>query len=82
MLPSLIDGGFHTVRQDDELRRPAVVMGAKAHDVDVGHNGWGNSEKRRGEQGAMTCKEIEEKENEVITLCTTPVDCGHSLIVT
>jgi hypothetical protein len=70
------------IGQDDELRRPAVVISAKAHDVNLSHSGRENSEKRRGEQGAMTCKEIEEKENEVITLCTTPVDCGHSLIVT
>jgi hypothetical protein len=39
MLPRLIDGGFHVVSQDDELRRSAVVMGAEAHDVDLGHSG-------------------------------------------
>jgi len=35
MLPSLNDGGFHVVCQDDELGRPAVVMGAKTYDVDL-----------------------------------------------
>jgi hypothetical protein len=51
MFPRLAYGGFHIVGQDDELRRPAVVMGAKAHDVDLGHSGGENSEKTRGEQG-------------------------------
>ena len=39
MLPGHLDGGFHIVCQDDELGRPAVVMGAKAYDVDLSHGG-------------------------------------------
>jgi hypothetical protein len=39
MLPSHLDGGSHIVSQDDELRRPAVVKGAKAYDVDLSHSG-------------------------------------------
>ncbi len=39
MFPSHVDGGFHTVGEDDELRRPAVVMGAKTYDVDLRHSG-------------------------------------------
>ena len=35
MFPSLVDGGFHIVGQDDELGGAAVVMGAKAYDVDL-----------------------------------------------
>ena len=38
MLPRHLDGGFHTVSQDDKLRRSAIVMGAKAHDVHLGHS--------------------------------------------
>jgi len=53
MLPSHLDGGFHTVGKNDEFRRPAVIMGAKAHDVDLGHSGRENSEKLRGEQGGV-----------------------------
>jgi hypothetical protein len=51
MLPSHLDGGFHTVGQDDKLGRPAVVMGAKTYDVDLSHSGRENSEKPRAEQG-------------------------------
>jgi hypothetical protein len=32
-------GSQHVVRQDNKLRWPAVVMGAKAHDVDLSHSG-------------------------------------------
>jgi hypothetical protein len=39
MFPSHLDGGFHTIGQDDELRRPAVIMGAKAYNVDLSHSG-------------------------------------------
>ena len=39
MFPSHLDGGSHVVCQDDELRRPAVVMGAEADDVDLCHSG-------------------------------------------
>ena len=51
MFPSHLDGGFHVVCQDDKLGRSAVVMGAKADDVDLSHSGRENSEKTRGEQG-------------------------------
>jgi hypothetical protein len=47
---TIFDGGFHVVGQDDELRRPAVVMGAKTYDVDLSHSGRKNNEKTRGEQ--------------------------------
>jgi hypothetical protein len=40
MLPRLVDGGSHIVSQDDELRRPAVVMAAKSYDLDFGHSGF------------------------------------------
>jgi hypothetical protein len=33
MLPSNLDGLFLIVCHDDELRRPAVVMDAKAYDA-------------------------------------------------
>lgn len=39
MLPSHLDSRFHTVSQDDKLRRPVVVMAAKTHDVHLGHSG-------------------------------------------
>jgi len=39
MFPSQLDGGSHIVGQDDELRWSAVIMGAKAHDVDLSHSG-------------------------------------------
>src|SRR5262245_17445317 len=51
MLPSHLDGGFHIVRQDDELGRP-VVVAAKSHDVDLSHGGREKSEKTKAEQGA------------------------------
>jgi hypothetical protein len=51
MFPRHLDGGSHIVCQDDELRRAAVVMAAKADDVDLSHSGRENSEKIRGEQG-------------------------------
>jgi hypothetical protein len=35
----------------EDLRRPAVVMGAKAYDVDLSHGGRKNIEKTRREQG-------------------------------
>jgi hypothetical protein len=35
MLPCLVDRGFHVAGQDDELRGPAVIIAAKAHDVDA-----------------------------------------------
>ena len=40
MLPRLVDGGSHIVSQDDELRRPAVVMAAKSYDLDFGTAGF------------------------------------------
>ena len=51
MPPSHVDVGFHIVSHDNEFRRKAVVIGAKAHDVDLSHSGRKNSEKIRGEQG-------------------------------
>jgi hypothetical protein len=45
MFPRHLDSGSHIVSQDDELRRTAVIMGAKADDVDLSHNGPQNSEK-------------------------------------
>jgi hypothetical protein len=39
MLPSHLDSGSHIVSQDDELRRPAVVIAAKADDVPLSHSG-------------------------------------------
>jgi hypothetical protein len=53
MIPRLIDGGFHTVGQDDELRRPAVVVGAKAYDVHLSHSGREISEKLRGDKRGL-----------------------------
>jgi hypothetical protein len=50
MFPSHLDGGFHIFCQDDKLRRSAVVMGAKAYDVDLSHSGPQNSGKSREEQ--------------------------------
>jgi hypothetical protein len=38
MFPSHLDSGSHIVCQDDELRRPAVIMGA-TYDVDLSHSG-------------------------------------------
>ena len=32
MLPSHLDGGFHIVCQDDELRWSTIVMGAKTYE--------------------------------------------------
>jgi len=39
MLPGHVDCGFHIVGQNNELGRPAVIMGAKADDVDLSHSG-------------------------------------------
>ena len=39
MLPRLGDGGFHTVGQDDEFGRSAVIIAAKTHYVDLRHSG-------------------------------------------
>jgi hypothetical protein len=49
MFPRLIDGGFHTVGQDDELGRPAVVMAAKTYNVNLSHGGRKITKKLRGE---------------------------------
>jgi len=43
MFPSHLDGGFHTVGKDDELRRPAVIMRAKANDAPTLPQCAGNS---------------------------------------
>jgi hypothetical protein len=50
MFPGHVDRGSHIVGQDDELRRSAVIMGAKTYDVDPSHSGRENSEKPGGEQ--------------------------------
>jgi hypothetical protein len=52
MFPGHLDGGSHSVCQDDELRRPAVILAAEAHNVDSSHSGRENSEKTGGEQEA------------------------------
>jgi hypothetical protein len=39
MVPGHVDGGFHIVRQDDELRGPAVIIRAETDDVDLSHSG-------------------------------------------
>jgi hypothetical protein len=51
--PSHVDVGFHIVSHDNEFRRKAVVIGAKAHDVDLSHSGRKDSEKLRGEQEGL-----------------------------
>jgi hypothetical protein len=38
VFPSHVDGRFHVVCQNDELRRPAVIISAEAYDED--HSGW------------------------------------------
>jgi hypothetical protein len=37
-LPTPRNGAAHIVGQDDELRRPAVVVAAKTYDVDLSHS--------------------------------------------
>jgi hypothetical protein len=39
VLPRHVDGGFHIVCQDDELRWSMIVMAAKTYDVDLSHSG-------------------------------------------
>jgi hypothetical protein len=39
MFPSHLDGGFHIVSQDDELRWSTIVMGAKTYDINLSHSG-------------------------------------------
>ena len=41
MFPGHVEGGFHVVSQDDELRRTVVVIGAESYNVDFGlsHSG-------------------------------------------
>src|SRR4030095_11833619 len=51
VFPSHLDGGFHVVCQDDELRRPAVIMDAKADDIHLSHSGRESSEKTGAERG-------------------------------
>ena len=53
MFPSHVNSGFHIVSQNDELGRPAVVVAAKTHDVDLGHMRAENSEKLIGEQEGL-----------------------------
>jgi phage/plasmid primase-like uncharacterized protein len=47
---AMLNSGFHTVWQDDEFRRPAVVIRAKTYDVNLGHTGRKMARKLRGEQ--------------------------------
>jgi hypothetical protein len=54
MFPSHLDGGSHIVSQDDKLRRPAVIKGAEAHDIDFSHNAPSDSQKSREEQEASS----------------------------
>jgi hypothetical protein len=35
MFPGDVNSGSHTVCQDNKFRGPAVIMGAKAYDVDL-----------------------------------------------
>jgi hypothetical protein len=51
MLPGHLDGGFHTVGQDDKLGRPAVVMAPKTHDVHFSHSGRDIAKKRDESKG-------------------------------
>jgi hypothetical protein len=39
MFPRHIDGRSHIVSQNDELGRPAVVIGTEADDVNLSHSG-------------------------------------------
>jgi hypothetical protein len=41
-------------------------MGAKTHDVDLGHSGRENSEKLRGEQGGLGPYGTQKKRNETL----------------
>jgi hypothetical protein len=41
----------HIVRQDDKLRRPAVVIAAETYDVDFSHSGRKIAEKLRESKG-------------------------------
>src|SRR5262245_62775996 len=56
MLPRHVDGEFHIVCQDDELRWPAVVIGAKCNDVNLvnlSHSGRKIAKKAGKEQGGF-----------------------------
>jgi hypothetical protein len=44
MLPSHVYGNSHIVSHDNEFRRTAVIIAAKAYDVDLSHSGRENSE--------------------------------------
>jgi hypothetical protein len=57
MLPINLDGLFPGVCQDDELRRPVVVMGAKAHDVNLSHSGRKIGKKPGQSKGGGPSKE-------------------------
>jgi hypothetical protein len=58
MFPSHLDGRFHIVRQDDKLRRTAVVMGAKAYDVPLGHSGRNNQKSTQEQKGELSKKQM------------------------
>ena len=51
MLPGQVNRRFHVVCQDDELRRPAVVIAAKTHDVHLSHSGRDIAKKRDESKG-------------------------------
>jgi hypothetical protein len=53
MLPGHVDGGPHIVSQDNELWRPAIVMGAKAYDVYLSHRGRKVAERPGEGKGAL-----------------------------
>jgi len=56
MLPINLDGLFPGVCQDDELRPPVVVMGAKAHDVNLSHSGRKMGKKPGQSKGEVLLK--------------------------
>ena len=48
-------GSSHIVGQDDELRRPAVIMAAKCYDVDLSHSGRKIARKPGESKGGTVC---------------------------
>ena len=77
-----LDGGFHTVGKNDELRWPAVIMGAKADDVYLSHSGPENSEKSRQEQEGLGFTPRPVLQTKTFFVAGTPTEGEEDFIAT
>jgi hypothetical protein len=54
LFPGKLDGGFHSVGQDNEIGRPVIVMAPKRHGVYLSHSGRDIAKKRRQSKGGLS----------------------------